>query len=627
MMRECRLRIRKRGAGGYTVQYVPGDGGKGASHTVKAGVVDAEEMARILADSGHTVAQLKDLGDRLGKAFLAGSGGEAWLKERAAALQAHREWQDRGETDEEPLLRTYLEVEPAELQIAPFELARVNGINVFVHRGLGVARLWTATPGAGRGPEWPLRILLVAGEDGGRLGTQTEARRLRYGLRDRTHHFDIEVFDCRYERELPDGVKERLKRRIRELSPQVLHFAGHAGVDPAAVQLGDAQKAGEWWTAEEMGEYLGALAAPPQLVFLNACRTAKSAAEGDSFARRVVEQGGAGALLAMSGNVAGEEAAKLAERIYRGMSEGLALDRAISVARGELGSGTAAAYYPMLTVAATPPVYRRGKALDAGRAAYLQNLGEERESQFFLDRTGPRRNLVAAMRGGTKAVAVVGDSENGKSWFLRSCLQCLSWTGMRVVYLNLQAYGTWAELLRAMANGGAHPLLGPEKVDETARRELETMLAKDLVKTGLLPEAAAKALEVVRPGPGEEPVVLMLDHLEVSDGHASVALDGENICRYLFQAVANGDGRLRMVLASSNGSILKAHAAGVGWASIELTAFPAPEVPELMREWFWVAKRDEAEAERFVLPVKKERTPLRFAQLCADLQGEIGARK
>jgi hypothetical protein len=242
--------------------------------------------------------------------------------------------------------------------------------------------------------------------------------------------------------------------------------------------------------------------------------------------------------------------------------------------------------------------------------------------QRFVDRIEPRRQLFSKLQAGAKAVAVVGGPENGKSWFLRSCLRCLAWAGHAVIYINLKKHANWKTLLAAIAAGGDEPPL-TMALSAVERERLAASVQTNLEGGGTFPIAIEHTLQAIRPAVDERPLVLILDHLETSDSQVSIASDTANICNYFFNYLANADGRVRLILSCVAPSALSHLPAGAP-PPINLTPFPADEVPELLREWFQAADLDMDKAERFIGGLSQTRSPREFTVLCEALAPALG---
>jgi hypothetical protein len=355
-------------------------------------------------------------------------------------------------------------------------------------------------------------------------------------------------------------------------------------------------------------------------VYLNACRTQEAAAAAGSFVHAFCTRAAADALLAMTGNIQGHEAGTLAGHFYAELALGAPVDQALASARARLGDGARASFYPALTVTSTP-----APLVQAAPAAVLSHLGtlaKREEAHTFVDRVQPRRQLISALTA-NRVHAVIGDSENGKSWFLRCCLRCIAYQGHPVLYLELPKYETWSDALRALVRGGDEPLLGP-RLPAARITEMDRILTGDLVASGRLPDAIRHTLEALRPPDGQPAAVLILDHLGASELSASIATDAETVFRYFFRDLANNpvDPNLRLIVACANKTLLDAHAPSGSWSEINLQPFPpGDELKELTRDWFQsVAPGKLGTLEEYLeAPMKKPRTPRFFVAKCREI--------
>ena len=569
---------------------------------------DPVRSASTMADAAAPLADLRSLGDALGAILTAGPAGKTFLAAREKGVQANNKWR-RTQKGEEPILRVSLHIANAKLAVLPWENARHEGIPLFATRASTVVRVITDFDEPRPTGRSPIRLFAVTGTDHSAIGARAEIRELRHQLKPFAHLFDIEIFHASAS---PAPLAD-LQKRLSDFQPHILHFAGHAFDTPPALQLGNLSGG---WTAAAAGNFFANEPWTLQLVYLNACRTQAAAAVSNSFVNAFCTRAAADSLIAMSGNIQGVEAGALAGHFYAELATGAPVDQALASARAKLGDGARASFYPILTVTSEPaPLF---PPAPPGIQSHLATLAGRDEAATFVDRVQPRRQLLSAL-GAKRAVAVVGDSENGKSWFLRSCLRCIAFKGNPVLYLELPKYKTWADALRALVRGGDEPLLAPA-LTPARLVEMDRILSGDLVASGRLPAAIRHTLDALRPPDGEPAAVLIFDHLGVSELTASIAADPESVFKYFFRDLANSptEPNLRIIVACANKNTLDSYAPSGSWSQVDLAPFPADELKELTRDWFQSvapAKLDTLE-EYLAAPMRKPRSPRFFTSEC-----------
>jgi CHAT domain-containing protein len=182
---------------------------------------------------------------------------------------------------------------------------------------------WSAEAPATRGP---IRILLAIGASrDDTINAAGEVEEIRRSLQVVHRTIDVD--------EIWPASKEELYERIRKFQPHVLHFIGHATGVPAELDFNT------WsWTATAVSGHVGKAILNnwvPCLVFLNACRTATLEGSCTPMAGAFL-QGGAKAALAMQGDIAGEEAGRLAGSFYAYVGNGVTINDALLTARQAL---------------------------------------------------------------------------------------------------------------------------------------------------------------------------------------------------------------------------------------------------------------------------------------------------
>jgi hypothetical protein len=592
------LTVTSNAGGGYKVTFHTGaPGAKGKSSKAdeisptafqSGGPLHPDSVAQILGTRAHQLADLHRIGDDMAATFLAGTAGQGWRKAAGQARDAHRAWLV-SQQGLEPVMRTYLRIEPSELQVLPWELCRIDDENIFFERALPVARALggsLANPAPLR--EWPTRVLAIIGADTGGLEPDREVRELGRLLRRYDHVFDYEVFDC--SRLSGQDVVTQLKARLTDFKPHILHFAGHASYMPSALQLGpDEQDPNHWWRAEDISAFLNATGGwTLQFAFLNACRTQRPPGAADSFVRAFAVKGNALAVVTMCADVRGSDAAQYAAHAYSALADGVPLDQAIGMARGAVGVSKLAAYYAgVSTSAALDALLSLSPSAPSDRRQRLELLDGKPGIKEFVDRVPHRRQLLTSISKGANAVLITGDSDLGKTWFVQSCCRSLAWQGHPVLYCNLTKQKGWAEFLLTLLHGGDEPGLSPpvdrQTVDSFVRRlgsgSGTSLAGGDITATA---QSVLTVLEAL--GTKEKPLILALDHLDTWEAASGISRDVPTIFLSVFKPIANGDGRIRLLLSCVSASVYANEQLTGNWTQLPLTAFPATELNVLLRE-------------------------------------------
>ncbi|MBL8213662.1 MAG: CHAT domain-containing protein [Bryobacterales bacterium] len=540
-------------------------------------LLDTDLIQQTLATPGHSVSDLKRLGETLAEVLLQGDAGQAWR----AACEAERL---DGNT-----LRTHLFV-PDALQALPWEFCRIDDDNVFFNAPLPLVRvLQNPLEPEPSQLQLPLRVLAVAGVGGSKLNTVSEVRQLRHLLREHDYLFDLEVFNCERRLSRPGSLVDQLKQELDAFQPHVLHFAGHAayGAKPF-LQLGSGNGPGNLWTAEGIGTYLGLQKWKLRFVFLNACSTQRTSKAATSFLNAFLNKGRAYAAVALCADADGAEAAAFSAQVYRFLAGGHAIDEAVAMARAHFGpDATTAAYYPVVSARVTPealsipvPV-----AADQARSKALRDLDTRKVRGYspgrFVDRGLPRRTMLEKLTNSERVVLVHGSSENGKSWFLQSCRRLLAWRGWPLLYCDLENYQTWRDLLIALLSGGDRSGLGPV-LDPALVKALTTEItqSQDLI------DSARRVLDAIQNVTTVDvPAVLLIDQL-TRDLSRGLSNDWATLRATLIDPIANGDGRIRAVIACAPDVLREDTGRALLPEPLELQPFPAHEIADLVHALF-----------------------------------------
>jgi hypothetical protein len=222
----------------------------------------------------------------------------------------------------------------------------------------------------------PLQVLLVrAGARGcGGLQYQAEQDSITDALS------SISGVQCE---SLDMPTRQELRRKLRVFHPHVLHFMGHGTVDEDTgsgwVYLRDEKGEPDLLRAQDVAGLFSGLRAP-QLVFLNACQSARGALSANghgSVAGALVSQGVA-AVIAMQFAISDRAAMAFTEEFYTRLAEESSIDDAVTEGRLAMRSKV-----PDSFEWCTPALYMR-----AGMAGVLLQPAPSKTSAQMEERGG-----------------------------------------------------------------------------------------------------------------------------------------------------------------------------------------------------------------------------------------------
>lgn len=419
--------------------------------------------------------------------------------------------------------RIYLDLGAPELHSVPWETmvwqkaTAFGSVQTWVSQAHHLCRVfkpdWTARPPETQGP---LRILIAIGVPAGDdVKAEEEEQEIRRRTQPSQRTVDIETI-----RPLDRAA---LYNKIKDFIPHVLHFIGHATSTPPELNFqGWVWRAGE--VTADVGRY-NLNGWTPGLTFLNACRTAGGAGQLAPMAGAFLDSG-ARAAVAMQGNIKGLAAGTLAGVFYEKLAAGVAINEALSAARGEVAQccGYKEAAYPALTIRLAPEA----------TLPPFECLGEDYRQRVntcellprltvFVNQEEPRRDLCrnfwpfrpADLR--QRFVLLRGDSGYGKTvlsaWMLDLSLR----VGHRVRYVKV-ASGKgidYIEILKliwkARLPGIDSPLMDPLPIkDEKLAEQLESSKGtKDTAVYGPFLQALADVAK-------DRPLTIVLDEFKKS---------------------------------------------------------------------------------------------------------------
>jgi len=443
------------GAGHYTARLFVDDGTQSAwdLRPVAEHAFPADDPRLAAAVARHAAART-DYGPDL-YSMLAGSGiGDRWLT--AFNGRPHR---------------TVFDVRPDVLRALRWELmADGNGRLLFTRdhptclRGKYSRRARPAL-------ELPIKVLVVVGDpqlqptDADPLGTEDEIDEIWEAIGGHPGEWHVDV--------LRGPTKQEFAELAGAMKPNVLHFIGHSarpdGIT-SALMVNPPQAKG--WSLDKAA--FGDLQEMPDLVILNACRTA------DAVDPNTIQQGlaasledlGVHCLITMQADITKTAARVFTREFYQGIADRRPIDAAVSRARAALrrDARTAAEWaVPSLVVNGDPeslcwPPPER-PVIDLFKPETVRLVDRAVEHRMLWDDHEPHRlNTRLTMIADAKAIrrepGSPGSRQVGKSMLLRSCLHGWQLRGKRVCYVDLDQRGTllWLDVLRAIRDGLVHCL-------------------------------------------------------------------------------------------------------------------------------------------------------------------------
>jgi hypothetical protein len=289
----------------------------------------------------------------------------------------------------------------------------------------------------------PINVLVIVGDDDpADVDHQGEIEAIYRGLRGAPCCWHVEAIVKPSERQLRD--------RFEDVRPQVLHFIGHGHTTADGVALRVMAESGEWdLNARFVSRALGDNA-DLRLVVLNACRTAAVTPTIRGLAESFLAE--ASAVVSTQGDVTSQAAIVFAERMYRELAHGNAVDVAVAVARDDVQFDPdlpeSAWGLPVLHVADAPETilrHTRKWQLDE----VVVRFDELAEVASLVDRTAIRRDVHRRNSG---LVLVTGANKVGKSLVLRSYLLTKVVGGGSAVYVSLRTNTSTKDFIREVVH-------------------------------------------------------------------------------------------------------------------------------------------------------------------------------
>lgn len=417
---------------------------------------DPRDFSLYVLTTATSEPKFGELGADLMLFLKQGSVGQAWAKLRQQNIQ----------------LRTLLVIADEALQLLPWELLNDQETRLWLQAEQPIVRAasyqWSGTK---EKLNWPLRALVVIGSKDPNIGSEQEWEMIEDALRPVNRTIDLEVL------RLP--TKAELTEKLGKFRPHIFHFIGHSGqnADGNMVLWLEGKSATEnngYWTAAEIKNSGELKEIKPRFVFLNSCRSGNPAALDDQKSVLSISAAfrdrGIPAVLAMQADVQGEQAGRLAGKIYQALAQGDTLDVALIKAREQVvntitnGLLHRAWALPSLTVSLPPEevLLLQAKVADPRRAQMIKLCPEFREViPQFVNRKENRRSIVqgfypiAPNEEERHLTIIRGKSGIGKSWIVHWCLEGCARQGHNVRYVPIvDTKGKdWLDVLLQMRDG------------------------------------------------------------------------------------------------------------------------------------------------------------------------------
>jgi hypothetical protein len=359
----------------------------------------------------------------------------------------------------------------------------------------------------------PIRVLVLIGCDDNDKNVQPddELTEIYDGLQ--ASHGAVDLRVVRRPTDLND-----LYTHIVPYRPHVLHFIGHGDDNPPSLR---AAPAWTWKPAE-----LADLGKPivenwcPRLVFLNACRTAKSSSIASVAGAFLVN--GANAVIAMQGDIKGTAAGQLAGTFYKAIADGEPLDAALSLARTVVARsyGPREASYPALTMQTHPASVLPTIILPL---AFIQHAPKKcpflPKLAAFVNQSSTRQELLSKLwpprdnDPATPFLMLVGNSGYGKTLLSVWLLKLAAYVGNHIRYVRLQPDGAMSldsiSILQRIWDGGVtnSPLTQALPLDPNRQLKLAEAL-QNVRDTSAVYERFRTAMRTLA---STNPVTIVLD--------------------------------------------------------------------------------------------------------------------
>jgi hypothetical protein len=595
--------------------------------------VGLEKLSQLILKQDGDSPDFRQEGIALYEVLHRGKVAEVWDKERDAADTEINRWSAlslarKAATPKPDGVRLYFAVEDPSLAAVPWELIQARSeFPVFLQEEHPALRCEASVlPQRQDAKIWPIRILVIEGcsaAQAKKIGSGEEIEGIREALRPVSHFFDLEILQTRAPdppgtaTALPPVTPETLRVRLKEFKPHVLHFIGHgeATGDKTVLKICDKDNNVLDWTANQIGQAVRNMGGILRLAFVNACRSGV-AADGDAPSiARALFKGMALSVVAMQADLSGAAAQVCVREFYRALAKGSPIDKALSAARlamsGALGEEKRHAFVPVMSVRALPEQILLSPARSGSDSIIAPELDEVRKS--FVNRTKQRSAVINAMfETGLEierrsAVVIKGGEKFGKTWLSKWLLHACAASGTSVHRLDGFNLADWLEVLLAFCAGKtpqdsfARPLPEPARaafyqaltqiagIPSPPAGAAPTVALKDLEKQNDAQEMVMTAFHAalkIAAAAGTGNLVIAIDRLRQGDEGLSDP-HFESLQKYLWERIArerDGPIKVMVILPGMEKDYYKTTFSEDLWNIIDLRKFPAPEVPDLLRE-------------------------------------------
>ncbi|WP_419997985.1 CHAT domain-containing protein [Streptomyces boninensis] len=445
-----------------------------------AGAAEFHRALEPEADSG----QRRAVGRRLYDAVFGGAPDDSWRALVAAATP-------------ENLLRVMVDIQDPVLDTLPWELMHDEGQHALWRNGRVLLRRGRATGNQVSAEKGPLRALLVVCNPADHtLLADQELAKIGAALARLPGRIHTEVVNG------PSSTD--LRAELIAVRPHILHFIGHGmravegdgpGIDfnlepENGAKNGDGNGRPQWggppkgqWTLDRDAlEILLSDGRAPRLVLFNVCRqTGAPSADFGSLVTACLDQG-AGAVVAMQGDIESPAAVEFSYELYRNLSRARPIDKVVTEVRKHLyltDPARSSWALPVLKCAVPDPdaVTRQIWGHAEPELSSRNRQWPFDELPMFLGRAKERRTGWWHLCEGDSPEAGTGErllaitseqAGSGKTWQAKWCLLTCMLLGEDVTYCDLAAHAgrgdaddhmtlDWLAVLRALCKACTDP--------------------------------------------------------------------------------------------------------------------------------------------------------------------------
>lgn len=633
--------------------------------------VEFEKLSQLILKQDGDSPDFRQEGIALYEVLHRGKIAEVWDKEREAADKEINRWSalsvaQKAATPKPDGLRLYFAVEDPSLAAVPWELIQAQSeFPVFLQEEHPALRCEASVlPQRQDAKIWPIRILVIEGCSAAQakgIGSGEEIEGIREALRPVSHFFDLEILQTRAPdppgtpTALPLVTPDTLRIRLKEFKPHILHFIGHGAAtgDKTVLKICDKENNELDWPANQIGLAVRNMGGILRLAVINACRSGVAADSDAPSIAQALFKGMALSVVAMQADLSGRAAQICVREFYSALAKGSPIDKALSVARqamsDELGADKRHAFVPVLCVRALPEQILLSPAHSGSDSIIAPDLDEVRRS--FVNRTKQRTETINAMfETGLEiqrrsAVVITGGEKFGKTWLSKWLLHACAAAGTSVHWLDAFNMADWLEVLLAFCAGKSMPDSFTRPLPEPARTVFYKTLTqiagmpppppgtaprltlKDLEKQNNAQDMVMSAFHVAlkaAAAAGTCNLVIAIDRLRQGDQGLSDP-HFKSLHKYLWERIAHErDGPIKVIVilpGMEKDSYKEVPFSEDLWKKVDVGAFPAAEVPALLRELVVAKYPDKLEKMpiNWDKPVRGDIGPAELVKLCDGL--------